>query len=271
MLFARGQNRYISNSHSAASRRYQSDLERSDSDCRCWTQFLLERHKGHSRPDLGAPLAMTPARALAGAAQPTTSDPQAVSAAASADPLLPINYSMPLRITIASREAPVLYGAVTMPEPVQPVAPFARLATLASGGVVGDVGGFNIQVHNGMVGTHATDFRLEMTRLSSLMDMRLEIQGDKSLQQGTGMALTYDGTAFLFPDAPVELGVVSKGGMGTLGDPAPIEDDFAGPAARLCLPGLGWGPTAETSFLFKMAEKGIPARNQFSMRLNLAL
>ena len=220
---------------------------------------------------MGAIGAMKSSLALAEAAPQSTTEPQDVQAAASANPVLAITYILPLRLTLASPGSLEFYSATSLPQPTQPANPFSRLATIASGGPLGNVGRFKFDLRNGIVGVTTFDTRLEVSGQSSLMDLRLEIKGDKALQQDTGMALTYDGAAFLIPDAPVALGVVSKGAMGTLGDPIPVEEGFAGPAARVCLPGVGRGFMAETGFLFSVGEKAVPARNQFSLQLHLSL
>lgn len=113
----------------------------------------------------------------------------------------------------------------------------------------------------------ATDVNLRHT--TGPLDVQVKVSGNQGLNMAQSMSVSYDSVALLDLSQNLELGVVAKGSLGTLGALTPASDQEAGPIARLKLFGNGTNVSAETGYSFRTRQENDPNLNRFHAKLNL--
>lgn len=113
----------------------------------------------------------------------------------------------------------------------------------------------------------ATDVNLHHT--TGPLDVQVKVSGNQGLNMAQSMSVTYDSAALLDVSPNLEVGMVARGGLGTLGALAPSTDQVAGPIARIKLFGNGTSMSAETGYTFRMRQESDPSLNRFHAKLNL--
>jgi hypothetical protein len=113
----------------------------------------------------------------------------------------------------------------------------------------------------------ATDVNLRHT--TGPLDVQVKVSGNQGLNMAQSMNVTYDSIALLDLSQNVELGMVAKGSLGTLGAFTPASDQEAGPIARIKLFGSGTNVSAETGYSFRTRQENDPNLNRFHAKLNL--
>jgi len=115
--------------------------------------------------------------------------------------------------------------------------------------------------------TMATQLRLR--HASGPIDLRVDLRGAKPLTTANPMQLSYTSSALYRVNSALELGMIARGSLGSLGDFSPYARQHdAGALARLKLLGKDRSFSAETSYDKKLGPGTENLPGQFRMNLN---
>jgi hypothetical protein len=102
------------------------------------------------------------------------------------------------------------------------------------------------------------------------LDVQVKVSGYQGLNMAQSMSVTYDSAALLDLNDILKVGMVARGGLGTLGDLSSAHgSQEAGPIARIKLFGTGTSLSAEGGYTFRMRQDNDPSINRFHANLNL--
>jgi len=115
--------------------------------------------------------------------------------------------------------------------------------------------------------TMATQVRLR--HASGPIDVQVNLNGAKPLASANPMQLSYNSSAIYHVNSVLELGMIARGSLGSLGDFSPYDRQHdAGALARLKLLGKDRVFSAETGYDKKLGPGTENLPGQFHMNLN---
>lgn len=113
-----------------------------------------------------------------------------------------------------------------------------------------------------------TDVNLHHT--TGPLDVQVKVSGYQGLNMAQSMSVSYDTAALLDLNQNLKIGMVARGGLGTLGNLTSANGNGeAGPIARIKLFGTGTSLSAEGGYTFRIRQESDASLNRFHANLNL--
>ncbi len=131
--------------------------------------------------------------------------------------------------------------------------------------------GLAVHLHQQLASSSNFMTNLDFHHADGLLDTQVTISGNQPLNGSQIMHLTYNGATFLALASDLQLGMVAKGGLGTLDDFRTSSNQLAGPLVRIKLLGSNTSLNAETGYSFRLQSDSLAPFDRFHLNFNLSV